>query len=455
MQRIFPADTCRGDPASAGSVRRTSAPKPAEWRTARMRPFRPQAGVLILLAALLIPNGCSRFSSTRKTKDQPGQSQTTEGGQGPSPGAADDVQHGVVEIPSEAQPPANHPNQKTIATIKSGVLLVNGQPIRVGMVLARSHHQLQQAAETNNEKLFLRRAASIVRQCAYDMISEAIVYRKIERQFTDEQNKGIDKVIDKALRNEITEKAGGSQARFERTLARYGVTLEQYRDQLRRKIVARQWLREKFTPKIHVSRRQLWRYYHQNLEKFSSARRVHLHLIEIDAAKLLPSGKTWKTATPQQRRQARERADQRAQQARTMLAQGQPFAQVARRFSTAASGKAGGDMGWVRQGSFRIKAVDEAAFRLQCGRISEVIPVGHKRFILTVSEVEPAKRIPFVEAQEQIRPQLQQQQYQEQITDYVNGLWSAANIGPVEPFLEAIADQMPSYRWLRSSMAGR
>ena len=77
----------------------------------------------------------------------------------------------------------------------------------------------------------------------------------------------------------------------------------------------------------------------------------------------------------------------------SQLQNGGDFAQLAQQFSTDTATKAkGGDMGWITRGS-QTKTIEDAAFALQPGQLSDVIQDGTNYRILQVTERDPARPV--------------------------------------------------------------
>jgi parvulin-like peptidyl-prolyl isomerase len=78
----------------------------------------------------------------------------------------------------------------------------------------------------------------------------------------------------------------------------------------------------------------------------------------------------------------------------TQLKNGADFAQLAQQSSTDAATKAkGGDMGWFPHG-VQTKAIEDAAFSLQPGQLSDVISDGGRFHIVQVIETDPNRPLP-------------------------------------------------------------
>ena len=81
---------------------------------------------------------------------------------------------------------------------------------------------------------------------------------------------------------------------------------------------------------------------------------------------------------------------------------GADFAQLAQQSSTDAASKVkGGDLGWFAKGGLSDKALEDAAFALQPGQLSDVIQVASGFGVIQVLERDPARAVPAAQLQTQ------------------------------------------------------
>ncbi len=409
--------------------------------------------VMILICCMPIIAGCSGMADRRSGGNQ----QTSNSRPTTAAQPADTVEAESQIATAGPKDPGRPPRQEAQTTrspgtrvIISSVLMVDGEPLTAAEILAVCRQHLQNLAQSSTQRTFYPRCAEVIKQVVRDMILQTLLYKQIRLDITEQQHPIIEKAVDKTLRDMINRQANGSYAQFERKLQQQGSSIQQLRKQLQQEILTQQYLRDKFLPQVNVSRQQFRQYYQDNIERFSQPGRVHLHLIEIDAETFLPDNQTWPTATEALRGTAMELAYREAQRARQKLLHAHPFDQVAKKYSTAPGARQGGDLGWVHQGGFRIEQVSQVAFQLQPHQISEIIKWEHEFFIIKVSQIEPQHVVPFAQAQKEIRPELENQQYRKLVAKYRTELLLQATIGPIEPLLQAIVEQMPSYQQFRN-----
>jgi hypothetical protein len=99
--------------------------------------------------------------------------------------------------------------------------------------------------------------------------------------------------------------------------------------------------------------------------------------------------------------------------------QGKPFAEVARARSEWPTAATGGVYEWTTKGSLVSKVIDEAVFMLPVGQLSAILDDGSALHIVRVTERTDAGRVPFIEAQVEIRGKLQEERRKRQMDEYL------------------------------------
>lgn len=355
-------------------------------------------------------------------------------------------------------PRKNHDLNPTVSrprgSIEAAVLMVNRDALTADEVLRRASPQLEATATTYGEDVYKTRAQEILSTTIRDLISETLLYQEIAARITEEQDPIVEKAVDKEVNNYTTLEAGGSTIVLEKMLAERGMTVDELRKQLRKQIVTQQYLREKMKSKVIVTRDDLWEYYQSHRSEFSEPASVHLFLIEVDASTFLPKGTEWGMTREENRVRAMAKAREMIEAAQSRLAKGEDFAAVAKTVSTANSAKAGGDMGWISRGSYRAKALEEAAFALNVGSVSGPVVVGPKVYLLKAAEYRPEKTQMFTEAQGQIRDILEKECYRRLVMLHLQDLMAKAQVGSAEDFYEAVYSRLPTYEsWKKKAKA--
>jgi hypothetical protein len=101
---------------------------------------------------------------------------------------------------------------------------------------------------------------------------------------------------------------------------------------------------------------------------------------------------------------------------------GAPLAAVAKRHSQGVDAADGGYHDWTTKGSLASEVLDEAIFTLPVGQLSERLEDKTGFHIVRVIERRGASRVPFREAQVEIKEKLKKERIREQIAEYVDKL---------------------------------
>jgi parvulin-like peptidyl-prolyl isomerase len=363
--------------------------------------------------------------------------------------------------PSSTSPSASEPGGtaapapdavRSPGSIESDVLTVNNDAITTRDVLRRIRPELERLAQVRDQWTFPAAAQQSTQIGVLELVRELLLYQHLSANIAEAQSAAIEKSIDKAIDSQVSHQFSGSRIRWEKYLSERGFTADEWRRELRRGILVQDYLRTTFRPKVIITRNDLWEYYQSRRSEFQSPARIHLCMIEIDADAFLPSGVHWAQADEKQRQQAGLEAQARLKEVQWRLASNEDFLKVACELSTSITGRVnGGDIGWISQGSFKIKEIEDSAFALAVDQVSPPIVVERKHYLVKVTEAEAVRNVPFSDAQSLIQPDLENNIYNELINNHVKELSSKARIGPIEPFARAVMARLPDYDELKKS----
>lgn len=189
----------------------------------------------------------------------------------------------------------------------------------------------------------------------------------------------------KEFEREVTVTDADLQAYYERSKAAFQVPAR-----LRLRPV--DYSVEAFLGDVRVSPREVEDYYQTNPRAFQEAPRVKLRQIFLKSSS-------------QDAEEARRQVQARAAEVRQKAALGENFAQLARQYSEDDSAKAGGDLGFVTRGQL-LQPLDDAAFSLKPGELSQVIATDVGFHILRVDEAQPGRTLPLAEVRDRILTRL-------------------------------------------------
>lgn len=193
------------------------------------------------------------------------------------------------------------------------------------------------------------------------MIDDKVLLAKAKEDSIEVGGSEVEKVLEAQL-EELINRFGSEEA-LQVQLERQGLSLRDFKRRYRREI-RDQLLKEKLMrakmANITISRREVEEFY-----------RTHRHRLpeQKEAVKL---SHILVRVHPSQ--EAMLKALDKIHSIREQLRAGVDFAELARRYSEdPATAPNGGDLGWFSRGDFRLPELEEAAFRLQPGQVSEII----------------------------------------------------------------------------------
>lgn len=228
-----------------------------------------------------------------------------------------------------------------------------------------------------------RRVMSLRRE----RIEELVARQLILRDFTNTGFNLPESFIEDQVRDRIRMDYYGDRVKLTKTLQEEGMTMEQYRRNIRENIIVR-YLREKHVAsELIISPYKIEMYYRTNLDKFKMEDQVKMRLIELTKSKEAPDA-----------------ANKIASEIVAKLDAGASFGEMASVYSDSAKRNQGGDYGWVeRTRSGLRKEITDAAFTLKAGEHSKPIDTPTACYIIQVEEVKPS----HVRTLAEVRPEIE------------------------------------------------
>ena len=253
------------------------------------------------------------------------------------------------------------------AVVNDDVVLQSDVEDQLYQFLAQSHAQPDPAA-----------LDTLRRQVLEQLINERLIVAEAKRSGFTANDAEVSRQVDEALRQK-KEALGGEQA-FQDQLRAENMTeamvRDRYRQQLERELLARRMI-EKALPRKPVSPTDAQAYFKQYPDKFPNRpSEVRLQVIQIPV-------------TPDSAADAKGKAA--ALEARRRIAGGEKFAKVAADVSDdPGTARSGGDLGFFTRGSMD-PGIEDAAFSLKLGELSQPLHSMYGWHILEVIERDTVK----------------------------------------------------------------
>jgi parvulin-like peptidyl-prolyl isomerase len=249
----------------------------------------------------------------------------------------------------------------------------------------------------------------------------------IERQLIiqDFSTKGFNmpqNIIDDRLKDVIKEQFDNDRSAFVKTLAANGISIEQYKIDLKEQIIVQAMRARNVTSSVLISPFRIEQYYQENVKSFVQDDQIKLSVIFLKKA-LFPEKRKNIEGVEEEYDPQLELAVSIANQAN----QGGDFAALARKYSEDSRKEQGGDRGWVQRGKLD-KDLAVVAFKLKPGETAKPLKFEDGIYILHVDDRKRSSVVPLGEVRAQIEKTLIQDERQRLQQEWLDGLRGKAFI---------------------------
>jgi peptidyl-prolyl cis-trans isomerase SurA len=281
------------------------------------------------------------------------------------------------------------------------IVKVNGEIITLSQFHERQIAAAQ-AARVPPEQIstFLRQNNARILQQAID---EVLLLQKAEDSGLQLPTEFVDEIIESIKKdNNIT-----TEEEFQAALAQEGMTLDELRESIRKSYTRQMIVRRDVEPRISVSEDQVLEEYEKRKDTdFTTSATVTLQEIFIpeDAGGIT-------------------RAREIVERARA----GEDFASLARTHSAGPTASTGGELGEIAQGDLN-PVLEETAFALPVGSVSDPILVEGGHRILRVLAKTSGSVVPFAQAKPRIRNEMMGARFDEEYKVYIAEVREKADI---------------------------
>ncbi|MDX1682390.1 MAG: peptidylprolyl isomerase [Phycisphaeraceae bacterium] len=196
--------------------------------------------------------------------------------------SANDPAGATVVATADPDRPAS--NDDDAWTVDGMVGQVNGRPLYARDVLGPLEAQLQALGRNPDlsRSQFRSRAAELIASRLQQLVADELILGEAERDLSEQERFGLSQMLDQKREEMLRFYGEGSRALAETRLREQrGIGLEEAMEQERQAIVVKRYLGKKLHPKINVSRRDIERYYRENLDEFQPPPGRTIHLIRV------------------------------------------------------------------------------------------------------------------------------------------------------------------------------
>lgn len=225
-----------------------------------------------------------------------------------------------------------------------------------------------------------------------NMITETLIDQEAKKAGVSVTDADVDAELDKLI------KSYPSPEQFQFSLAQSGMSMDDFKDQIRTDLKIRKILE----PTITITDEEIKKTYEENKERYATPEQVQASHILVDK---------------------KEDADAILQE----LKGGADFATMAKEKSKDGSKDSGGELGYFGRGDM-VPEFEEAAFKLNVGEISEVVQSQFGYHIIKVTDKKAATTPTFEEKKDEIREELFNVQMGQKVPAWIQQIQADATI---------------------------
>jgi hypothetical protein len=259
----------------------------------------------------------------------------------------------------------------------------------------------------------------LMKQRMAALIETKTLLNDAKRQIPAENFKNIEAKISEAYEKQelpkMLKKTGSaSRADLDQKLRSVGTSIDREKRNFFEKTLAQQWVIEKVRPEMNaeVTHEEMLTWYREHIAEYESPPKARWQQLTIRAGKTREKGEAWRMLA----------------RLGNAVASGAPFAEVAKQGSEGVTAADGGVRDWTTQGSLVSKPLDQALFNVEVGRLSDIIEDEQGFHIIVVLERVDTTRVPFTQAQVEIKEKIKKQRQQEAINKYLAELRKQAPV---------------------------
>ncbi len=189
---------------------------------------------------------------------------------------------------------------------------------------------------------------------------------------------------------------------FQKMLQARGTSLEAWRGELERALLIEKVVRQAVDAKVTVGKGEIAAYYRKHRQEFDRPAQVRARQIVVET-------------------------QEEGRKVLALLQQGEPFAEVAKKYSLSPDSEQGGDLGFFARGEMP-PAFDAVVFSLPKGKLSGLVKSDYGYHIFQVEEHRKAVHLPLKDVREHIREKLHREKEEQAYQQWLQDLRSQASI---------------------------
>mgnify|MGYP001197137255 CR=1 FL=1 len=263
--------------------------------------------------------------------------------------------------------------------------------------------------EATTQEQFESSVNELLMETLEEGIAAKILYREASRAGVE-----IPEIVVENRVSEIRENYATNEE-FLADLAKYGETMSDFRDSTRKKFMSLSMSQKKqldLEKTITVSEADIAIYYEENKDDYMEPEQAFIRQIML---------------------RSRRNTDKRAktkellETIRGEILAGADFAEMAEEYSELTGAEDGGVVGWQKRGDLQ-QALEDAAFALRDGEISEVVESQFGVYLIKVDEYRAAASVELKDVRTAIEPRIKEKLLSDQYDRWMNDLRAHSNV---------------------------
>jgi peptidyl-prolyl cis-trans isomerase C len=293
--------------------------------------------------------------------------------------------------------------EKPSGGVQAGTVVarVNGQPIYEDQMTPHIQARLRKLKRLGGGNPSEEVMKSLKERVLEKLISVELLYQASQGLQIPDVNQRIDKQMEEMRKRHASGLKQMSDAEL--------------RESVRRQIYVEEYLRINGLADPEIPEAEIRKFYDENKQSFSSRGYVHArHILRAVA----------EDAKPEEKAEARRKIEE----ARRLIVEGRPFAEVAKEYSQCNSASGGGDLG-PREKGYMPPEFDAVAFSIEVGKLSDVFETRFGYHILEVLERTPEGTVAsYEQVRDFIAKFLQKEASPKKTSDHLRHLREKAKI---------------------------
>lgn len=290
---------------------------------------------------------------------------------------------------------------RVAAVVNNDIITMSELQKRVAPEIARVAQESSGAERAQKQSLVMKKALD-------NMIDEKLVDAELRELKVTIGDKEVDAAVE-----EVKKSYNLTDEQLSLAVAKEGLTLADYREQMRKQIGRYKLINEKVRKNIKVSEADVKSEYDRMTRSEGEDYEVHIRHILIAIPRNAPESQV---------DEAHRKAAALAAEARQP---GMDFAALAKQRSEGSSSADGGDLGFFKRGTM-VPEFEKVAFSLKTGEVSDPVRTQFGWHVLKLEEIRKLGMKPLAEVRPEIEERLRRQQAERLTTQYMETLRNAA-----------------------------